>query len=440
MAHNRRVLVFGAVNYGASKTNAAANSALNPADLAVGAVGVYGIHETGSTNLNKLVLIVNGGSEGTGTVPAGTFQGKEVQIFQGTALSAGGSAERESGVIGFLPTKGVQRCTASVYVAPVRGVLRIGWNGTVGSSLNFPSVVNRGDDFIIELFNRNYLPAGVHEPGQKVILSGQAQAGDTAYTLVGRLITSVNNRYAKSPVGDQLLIDPLLLKVITNGTGSVFSNSATVALTKGSTAVTTSAVHGVTVGQWIILNGDLYQAAVVPTTSTITLDRPWQQATVAALANASAINTGSTTVPTQIGLELVDNQDYRNVEAAVQGDAVLATITRFTRPTPGSGANAEIVALEKEFLGDKGSQDQLIRYMPLDSIYSQISGLNYDIYIFEIHNYNDSHGDNGSVFRTLKYAITCFPAGVANTGGFNQADFEDIMQSLYTSTVVPTIS
>jgi len=439
MAHNRKVLVFKDVNYGASKASATQNTALNPADLADGAVGVYGIHTAGSTNVNKLVLITNGGSEAAGKVPASSFVGKEVFIAQGVPLTAGGSAVRLSNGIGISPTLGIVEGTALVYTAPVRGVLRIGYNGTAGTSMNLPAVINRGDDCIVELFNRNYLVSGAREPGQKVILSSQPAQGDNQYTVLKKFVAAVNARVAANPVGDQILIDPLLLKILSNGTGSAFANSATVALTNGSTAVTTSAVHSVTAGDYIILNGDLYIASAVPTTTTITLDRPWQQATIAALANNLTVDVGAT-APTAMGLELVDNADGRNVSAAVQGDFQNATILRYTLPQPGSGSNAEVVSMEKEFVGNKGSEDQITRYMPLDVIYSQVAGSTYDLYFFKVRNFGQATGDPGAVFRIFNIVITAFVSGVANSANKNQADFEDVMQSLFNTTLVPSIS
>jgi hypothetical protein len=441
MGHNRKVLVYKDVNYGASKASATQNTAANPADLADGSVGIYGVHEAGATNLNKLVLITDGGSETAGFVPAASFVGKEVFIAQGVPLTAGGSAVRLSNRISLARPIGTQggivKAGGGIYVAPVRGTLRIGWNGTVGSSLNLPATIARGDDFIISLYNRNYVVAGGREPGQKATLSVQTAAGDTAYIILSKFVASMVARYARNPQGDQLLIDTNLIKILHNGTGAVFTTSATVAGVKGATTLTTSAAHGVTAGDSISLNGDFYVTVAGTAASTLVLDRPYSQATGTVL-NANTIDI--TVAPTQYGLELVDNADFRNTEAAVSGIAQNATIKRQVLPLQGSGSNAEVVAMEKEWLGKKGTMDQITRYQPLDVIYSQVAGLNYDLYYFETQAFDMPKGDPGSVFKVLNYVICAFPSGVADSTNKNQSDFEDAMISLFGAGIIPAIS
>lgn len=438
--HNRKVLVFKNVNYGASKASATANTAFNPADLADGAVGVYGIHEAGSTNLNKLVLITNGGSESAGLVPMASFVGKEVFIAQGVPLTAGGSAVRMSNPISLSPISGMRKVAAKVYTAPVRDTIIVGYLSTVsGSSLNLPATINTGDDFIVSLIDKNYIISGQQEPGRKVLLSAQAKAGWTPYQVLSNFVAQQNARYVAAPIADNILIDITKLQIQSNASGSAFTNSATAAVTNGSTAVTTSAAHGVTTNQWITLGGDLYQA-VAASGSSITLDRPYQGVTNAALANNQTVNTASTTVPTQLALQFVGNADFLDLSAAVQGIAINSTITHTVFNSPGSGSNAEVVNLEKEALGKKGTEDQIIRYQPLDIVYSQVAGSTYDLYFFETRQATQARGEQGSVFGILNYIICAFVSGIADTGGFNQADFENVMQTLFPTPAIPSIS
>jgi hypothetical protein len=437
--HNRKVFVFQDLNYGSSKTSTTANTALTPADLASGAVGVYGIHEAGATNLNKLVLITDGGSESAGKVPAASFVGREVIVAMGT-VSGHQLSNPIQYKMGNITQVGLREAKAGVYAAPVRGVVRIGYNpATLSGSLNLPATISRGDNFQVSIFNRNYFVSGGQEPGQKVLLSGGSPyvlANDTPYTILKKWIANVN-LIAIRPSSD-ILIDTTKIKIVSNAaTGANFSNTATAAVTNGSTAVTTSAAHGITAGQYIAFGSttsgalsDLYIATAVPTTTTITLDRPYQGVTNAALGNTATWNTGSTTAPTLLGLELTDAKDFYALQYSVQDIAKDATVTVITGATFGSGSQAEVLALEKEALPKKGTEDLITSYIPKDV--TRANGT-YDLYFLTVDNSRFPDGDQGAVFQVLNYLTLAFVSGVADTAGKNQGDFENVMTTLFTT-------
>lgn len=424
----KKVLVFKDVNYGASKSSATQNTALNPADLAAGAVGVYGIHTTGGTNLNKLVLITDGGGEAAGKIQAASFVGSEVFIAVGKTVGCEVSQPIQVGTIG---EAGLRKATGAKYVAPTRGEVRIGYNGTSGS-LNLPTVV-KGMDFTVSVINRSYKVSGYRQPFQKIQLSAQAQAnGESAYTLLKRWLAAVNLRT------DNIFIDKALIKILHNGTGAVFANAAIATVTNGSATVTTDAAHGVTAGDAISLGGDYYLTIAGTASTTIVLDRPYQGASGTVL-NANTLDI--TGAATQFGLTLVDNADLLNLNFALQGElAENATKTVQTSPLLGSGGvNALVVEMEKEALGKKGSEDQITSYVARDVIYSEIAGSNYDLYFLEIQNSNQAGGDQGAVFKLSSAITAAFVAGVADTSNLNQSDFEDVMTSLFGATF-PAIS
>ncbi len=421
------------VDYGSSKTSATYETALNPADLAAGAIGIYGIHRAGSTNLNKLVLITIATAEAAGIIADSDFVGDEIFIAVGKTVGCEVSQPIK------LSPSGLKSAAGAKYVAPVRGVAIVGYNSaSSGSSLNTPTLV-KGDDFTIGVINKADKVSGFRQPFQKVQLSVQARIdAETDYSLLSRWIAMVNLRT------DEVFIDKALIKIVSNGTGSVAANSATLAAVNGAVSLTASANHGIGVGDYVILGsptgaaGDLYQAVTGTATTTLVLDRPFQGAT-ATIANANFIDAGAT-VPTELGLKFTDRKDLLNLKFVVQGVAAEgATVSVVTAPTIGSGgSNEQVVALEKEALGKKGSEDRITSYMPLDQVYSEVAGSDYDLYFLEIQNSNQAGGDQGAVFN-LKSFITCaFVAGVANTGTFNQSDFEDIMTQLFTT--FPAIS
>ncbi len=423
--HARKVLVFKDVNYAASKSSATQNTALTPDLLAEGAVGVYGIHEAGSTNLNKLVLISDGGGEAAGRIEAASFVGKEVVIAVGKASGCEVSQPIDK-ALGLKVAKGAK------YVAPVRGEIRVGYNGSSGS-LNLPTVT-KGMDFTINVINKNYHVSGFNQPFQKVQLSASALANsESAYTLLKRWVENVNKRT------DEIFIDKTKIKILHNGTGAVFATSATVSAVNGATSLTTSANHGVSVGDAVSLDGDYYVAVTGTATTTLVLDRPYQGPTQT-IANAATLDI--TGAATQFGLTLVDNADLLNVSVALQGDlAENATKTQQTSSSIGSGGSqAQVAALEKEALGKKGSEDQITSYMPKDKIYAEYFGISgFDLYFLEIQNSGQAPGDNGAVFNLKSYITCAFPQGVADTTNLAQSDFEDIMTSLFGSSF-PAIS
>jgi len=420
--HNRRVLVAKNVNYAASKGSATQNTALNPADLADGAIGIYGIHTAGSTNLNKLVLITDGGSESAGLVPAASFVGTDIFIAQG-------NAGRQSTETAKIDVKdGLRSAVAQVYTAPIRGVVNIGYNGTTGS-MNFPGTLNRTDDFTVTVINQNYPVAGFRQPNQKVQLTASVLVqGDTTYNTLKNWVAQVNLRT------DTILIDKTKIKIRHNGTGAVFTNSATVAGVNGATTLTTSAAHGLTAGDLLSLAGDLYVSQAGTTGSTIVLDRPFQGAT-ATISNANTLDI--TGAPTAWGLELVDDQDGRNLKYAVSGIAINATITYTTSPIIGSGTYAQVLALEQEALPKKGTEALTDATVPHEA-YKAVASSTYDLYTLTVRNLNHNTGQQGSVFLVLNYIYIAFVSGVADTTNLVQSDFEDAMTSLFTT--FPAIS
>lgn len=420
--HKRSVFVFNLdVNYGASKSSATVNTALNPADLANGAIGVYGIHEAGSTNLNKYVLINDAGSETAGTISAASYVGKEIFIAMGTA-----TGHQIFGPI--QKPAGLKAAVGKVYTAPTRGVFRVGYNGTAGSSLNYPSIILRGDNFQIDIQNRNDFVTAGREPQVKKNFSVGLAAGDTAYVALSKWIAKLNLRT------DDILIDKATVKILTNATGAVFANSATVAAVNGATSLTTSAAHGVTAGDAVVLGGDYYVSVTGTTGTTLVLDRPYQGAT-ATIANANTLDI--TGAATQFGIEFADGKDFYNIEASVQGVIQDATLKRQTLPSPGSGAGALILKDEQEALPKKGTEDLIISYMPHDVLRAVITN-GYDQYILTIQNENMPNGEQGAVFKVVNYLTLAFIQGIADTTNKNQSDFEDIMTSLFTT--FPAIS
>ncbi len=422
MGHARRIGVFKDVNYGASKTSSTAEVALNPADLADGALGIYGIHTAGSTNLNKLVLITDGGSEAAGKVPVASFVGTEYDIHVGTAngnLLLGRIATAQVG-------QGLKETTAKVYTAPVKGITAVGYNGTTGA-LSMPVLV-KGDEISIGVSDLNTKVAGfTNVMANQERYSATLLSTDTKYSSLVKLLNKINS----IDLAQRSIVTG---RILHNATGAVFTTAATVAAVNGATTLTTSAAHGVAVGDWVSLAGDVYQAITGTTGSTLVLDRPYNGPT-AIIPNASAIDL--TAAPTEVGIEIVDKNFFQNVVVTTQGVIELATITRTVLPLIGSGSFDHVRNLEKEFRSMLGTSDEITSYIPKEPFKAD-PAITYDMYVMRVQNPSDARGDQGAVFRVFKYTYLFFPSTVADTAGKNQSDYEDIMAVLFGATF-PTL-
>lgn len=411
MAQHRKVLIAKAVNYGSSKTSTTVNTALNPADLADGAIGVYGIHTTGATNLNKLVLITDGGSEAAGKVPAASFAGTEVVIALGTSTGAilSNPIQKTSGIHGF---------SGKNYVAPVKSVKAIGYHPSYTSGLLGWDVPTETTSYGFKVTNRNSPISGFRTPFITETYTAEVLEDATAYDALVRLVNKVN---ALDTTSDRTLID--YVEISHNGTGAVFTTTATVAAVNGATSLTTSAAHGVGVGDYISLGGDLYKCITGTASTTLVLDRPYGGAT-ATIANADTLDLGST-VPTQLGLQITDQEYEMNNSIQLLGGFETATTGTITAVTFGIGTYEYVREVEKEFRAMLGTADEIHSYIPKEP-YKADSTLTYDQYSIKAKNSNLPTGGNGSVFRVELYTLLFFPV-LADTAGFNQSDFEDIM-------------
>ena len=419
--HNRKVFVLKDLLYAASKAGNTVNTALSPADLRDGAIGVYGIHRAGATNLNKHVLITDGGAESAGVVPMANFVGD--QIVVGFGVASGNNQ-----LSNYIDRPGgLKAAVAKKYTAPVLGVQAIGYNGTAGSSMNLPATIIGGEDFTIKMIDKNSVVSGFRSPYQSKTISVAAAVGDTGYTLARKWIASLNTQ----PDG-VIPVDKTKARILQGGAGAVFTTSATVAAVNGATTLTTSAAHGVTAGDYISLNGDVYQTIAGTTGTTLVLDRPYQGPSgTVSNANTSDI----TAAPTIVGIELTDDQVGRNLDFSSSGLLANATQKIITSSILGNGTQAQVAAWEEEARPKKGTHDMLTRYMDIDPI--RASG-NYDVYILTIQNAQHPTGQQGSVFKVINYLTLAFVENIADTATFAQSDFEDIMTQLFTT--FPSVS
>jgi hypothetical protein len=435
---SKQVFVFTDLNYGASKTATTAEVATDPSLLRNGALGIYGIDPVSSNNAHKLALITDGGSDAAGKVPAASFKGKNIFIAQGTSDGVRMSNS--------LKITGLDIVSAA-YAAPVLGVAQIGYNGTSGS-LDEPATLAKGDEILLKVINRNDVE------GNKMI--GKAYSGyavsnsSTIYDILVDLVT-------KAFLDADRLFEP---EIIANGTSAAVTASTTgsavvIDVAAGTPTVTGSIANGsktltfaidastfsasqvIAVGDYIQIAGDLYRIDAQDFTTSssayvITLDRVFRGTTLSA---AAASNFKFYSVdPTEFGLELTDAAVDYNLIYSVDGIISTADITYGTAAVPGNGTYAHLLKMEKDFRPHRGELDNLDRRVPLPSTYAD-SSTTYDYYVITCEETLRNTDSTGHADVKNVEVVVAFPSTVADTGGKNQSNFEDIMVQFYADLV-----
>ena len=392
----RKVMVFLDDVYGASKTSDTEHTALAPVDLKVGAVGIYGISETSSNNAGKMALITEGGSDATGLVPDASFDGDRVFVNVGTTIGCQSS--------GALEPSGRVTYASKAYTAPVQQVITIALDPNDTIAKNESSSIRIVD-------TQNLDTAGVD--GEWIDSSIATLASESDYSLAARHA----EEFRTHP------FQWVLAEVISVTAGAVFTTSATVAAVNGATSLTTSAAHGVGVGDYVRLGVDTYLAVTGTASTTLVLDKPFRGAT-ATIANANTKDLGTT--PGAISVKLTSLIVGKNYQVMVADVIENSTIVYTTAGTYGHGTSALVKEMEEAVLGYKGATSAATdAVMKQDKIHT-VDGATYDVYIFKIVSVDNlSTGGNAKHAHNLyTELVVAFPSAGSSAG---QSDFEKIL-------------
>lgn len=413
------LLIGKDVKYAADASNTV-HTALTPDKLLEGSVGIYGIHDS-TTNPNREVLITDGGSEAAGKVPASAFNGDSVRIAVGRPADKDGNPRVFiSPLVQVANLPQLLKIYSTKYSAPVKKIIAIGYNGTTGS-LNLPAEIKKFDEGQIKFTELNLEITAGGSPFHKQRVSVVALDDTAAYSLLKIAMDDIVAR-----TGQDLKITAQILSSVA---GTNFTTSATVAAVKGETSLTTSADHGVGVNDFVKLDGDVYKAVTGTTGSTLVLDRPYQGAT-ATIANASAKDLG--TDPGELGLKFTSISNDYNFDLGADGFLSNSTFSTVQEFSAGIGTAGQMKKLEKDVIASMGSADQLTTYMPKPASVVPDAGT-YDQYVIRYSRNDQARGSIGSVFDIENDVIIAFPTGVADTSGFNQSNFEDVLGQFYSS-------
>lgn len=423
-----------AVNYAASKTNPAVNTALNPADLALGAIAVYALGVNG-VNAGKTILVT---STNIATIANLTGVAKaDIQYSFAQGTSDGYLSTK------YYKAKEFVREYKKEYAAALNQVTYVGYNGVSGTLLG--SVASTFDEATIDFAGRFNQFAPEDEIKS---ISANLSIGDTVYDIARKTADAINAsaispdnagaRYAANVVADGFI------------TGAIAFVGA-VTLTNGSPVITVGTSHDVVVGNYIKLTSDA-QTDLVPipavapsltnsvlfkviavTATTITLDRAYPGVTQT-LAQADAITSivKSLVAPTNYGLRITPypfllNNEYLQFQLGLGGVIKGSLITYAQGINPGSGTLNHMQRLQKDAQIANGFWNTVDGYLyaggkvPI----SYINALNYDLYFFDVAPIVDTTVQSQKAVHYYN-AVVAFEDGAA-IAGQNQFEFDIIV-------------
>lgn len=454
------LIVGKAVHYGASKSDAAVNTAVSPADLADGSVGIFGLCNDGKTRLITSVASDTGAKAYVTTFTAGTnttYGGKKFFWAVGTSNGCLTTnpveykASKDS-----IATRGVEN------VLPLRQLSYVGYNpvDAIGT-LNLSTAV-LGDSISLGV-NYTYPVESIYNV--KNYNTGLI-VGDSVYEQIRKLVASINN---DSPA---ILQADIVGAVGTAGTA--MSAGTAIAVTKGSPTITGTGMTVLAVGSWIRIannqplsgastninkptaaataaNGVLYKILAASATS-ITLDRAYTGETQTGLTFSTLYHTVESALSTSLGIRLIGitnpNIDaypkYPNFSFNLTGLENLADATIYDRPasgvtgfrgvTSGSGTTNQLLDLEKRAIVFSGGQslfgDATLQWAKGFTSRVDTSCNTYDMYFTTFVPDIQLSSTVGSATKGEPILLAAaFPSG-AYSAGDNQYDYDVLIKLL----------
>ncbi len=301
------------------------------------------------------------------------------------------------------------------YVAPVPHVINIGYSvsGTTGS-LNNDALV-KDDEFSIIIKDLQF--AAEQYPQWFYSTIKKASASDIEYDMLHRLAKQINDANDPQNTGKLRIANA---NISTNQAETDFGSGVTPSIANGSLTVTFGSAHGLSVGDYVKLDFDLYRIAVVPSSTTITLDRPYVGATISSVAVSTAgygsIASANITSDDEFGLELTAI-DGAILAVSLQEKLEDADVTVTTAFVEGRGTSEQILELEKEFNTYDGHTAQnAVRPQNYGSLPAfGVAGETYDLISIRTTVNYESTGNPNTVANQKGMVVIATPAGAGPT-------------------------
>lgn len=375
----KKILVAKDVNYAASKTSATQETATRPDLLADGAIGVYALNIAAD---GKLALVTASNDDVVNNNPFVIAQG----TFDGCIISDP------------IVAKHVRQYRGQEYVAPVKQVTYVGYNGTSGDLAVQASIAN-GDEAMVTVVNTTDGRQQFPKRRYTGIMAGSDADYDVALSIVNNIIGVLNNN-------DHIVIG----EIVGTGTVTEFGDAADPTFTNGSAVVTFAGNVTLAAGTFVVNSGAIYKIAVgVAAGTTITLDRPYQGETVTVDQSATVDVAGAIASITALGIKLTAKNNGEHFKVAVSGVLAGSPISYVTSYNPGSGTYADILALEEEFESYSKGRTAKNYGFSIPAVRFAVTAETYDKIIFEYLNTGDRKDVRDVQMGSPKTLLVAFP-------------------------------
>lgn len=256
--------------------------------------------------------------------------GLEYYIAQAVTID-GAIQVRRSNTLTFGSPETVAR--KQVYDAPQTQVDTIGYNGTDGD-LGI-DLVGGVQEFVFSA--RDTTPGNQPFPVEEARFVARSNSTED-YDIVRDLVADFNNDFDFEENSD---VGFAYAEILSDGTTGVVAPTASVI--QGTANVVTSAAHGLSVGDFININGVLQKVTTVPTTTTLVLDRQWPAASATGLTIQSVTIVNNTTV---FGVRITALNNDINFVTGVAEELSEAQVRTLTQWKLGSGADYQVAQME----------------------------------------------------------------------------------------------
>lgn len=256
------------------------------------------LDDSGVTTLPSVGTVVTDANLSTGAVvlvDAGHRRTTLSALANGdTFFIAQGKGTGKKLMISPAITKGKTAISVAPHKAAQQQITAIGYNGTTGS---LPTA--NDTSFFIKIRKNDNDAANRSQP-MSLFAQFKTDATGTQEELAFGLAKNGIKNFADEPANGYVKFE-----VISDGTLAAIG-TATLAATYGSKTLTYSAAHGLSVGALVFIAGATYKVAAVPSTTTVTLNMPFQGTTVTALATGTTYATthGSVSAATNFGIRI----------------------------------------------------------------------------------------------------------------------------------------